>query len=252
MEDLRQYDKYNSLFKKSRPVPHADSNGRQEGVIPPGLRNYKPGVYKVVDAATATSNMMARMNGEMELIKDGQDHPVAKDTADDMADPVAIPPKVIPTRGPEKSVPKEKDADWGPKPSEFDLTDDDGVVDVQGPVKGHIVPDHPVGNPYTDDKQYGHYMPTSMVTMEIRQEHQDGTYASLITVGLPVCKVVQNSVAVTLISPVTAGQYTFQPAAGSDILLNGAGLDNVHVFYPGTGFVLDDLHLSGMCFVKAN
>lgn len=253
--------KYDSYFKNTTPVPHADSNGRQEGVVPPGLRNYKPGVYKVVDNATATANMAARQKGEMALIKDGQDNPTERKGKVEMpikqsTEETQIPPKMtVPSP---RAEPVEKDSDWGPKSSEFDLTDDDGVIDVQGPdprLKSRTGVDYNRNaelESFSEIGQYSHYMPTQMVTLEIRQEHADGTYSSVITVGLPVCKIVQNSVSITLVSPIVPGQYTFQPAAGSDILLNGGGLNNVHVFFPGTGFTLDDWKISGMCFVKAN
>lgn len=77
-------------------------------------------------------------------------------------------------------------------------------------------------------------------------------YSSIMTVGLPVTQVLSNSVSITLISPLSNNQYTFQPAPGSDIILNGGTLDNVHVFYPGTSFTLPEYGISGMSFVRAD
>ena len=237
---------YEDFLKNVKPVPHATASGAQEGVIPPGKRKYVPGTHKVVDNAQATLNMIARKEGRMALIEHGSDQQTNM-----VKTPVMRTPSIPPKQYPDLSKAIEKDSDWGPKPSsEFDLTDDDGVIDIDRP-EFPSVPEPNARNPYTEPKEYGHYMPTSIVTMEIRQEHQDGTYSTLITVGLPVCKVVQNSVSVTLVSPIQNGQYTFQPSPGSDIILNGAGLDNTHVFFPGTAFTLEDWKISGMSFVKA-
>ena len=103
----------------------------------------------------------------------------------------------------------------------------------------HGDPGPNIANPFNEIGQYGHYHETHTVTMEIRQEHNDGTFTSIMTVGLPVSHILQNSSSITLITPITNNQYTFQPTAGSDILLNGGGLNDMHVFYPGTSFVLD-------------
>lgn len=214
------------VFKDVKPVPKASGNGgRQEGVVPPGKRVYNA-KYEVVDASIAVANMVARMKGDKAPIEGGLDDPGIPKKA-------SIPPKIV------------KPAARRQKPmGSFDLADGDDVVD------DIPVFDPPVA-PAPQPEHRGHHRPSTMVTMEIRQEHTDGTFSTIMTVGLPVVQVEQNSTSVTLVSPIGGNQYVFLPAAGSDIILNGAGLHNAHVFYPGTSFTLSDYGISCMCFVKA-
>lgn len=254
-------DDFDALYATAKPVPHATDTGRQVGVVPPSQRRPKPGACKVVDNAQAVANMAARKAGEMDAIEGG---------IDDNRGLTAPEPTLKEAASLVRPEKNEKD--------NFDLTDDDGTVEREASSSAllelakairelradradnkadsscnHGDQGPNMSNPYMDKEigHYGHYHETHTVTMEIRQEHQDGTFASIMTVGLPVSHILQNSNSITLITPITNNQYTFQPTAGSDILLNGGGLNNVHVFYPGTSFVLDEYKLSGMCFVKA-
>ena len=247
---------FDSIYSSVKPVPHATDSGKQEGVIPPGSYRPKPGTYKVVENHEAVANMVARKNGTMEKIVGGAD-------SDTNREITAHEPTIDQASKLERHNKDTKD--------NFDLTDDDNTEEKlsqdsvlkevakalrelradKADDRSHKDPGHNMANPYSEIGQYGHYHETKTVTMEIRQEHSDGTFTSIMTVGLPVSHVLQNSNSVTLITPITNNQYTFQPTAGSDILLNGGGINNMHVFYPGTSFVLDDYKLSGMCFVRA-
>lgn len=225
-------------FEGVKPVPRARPGGGQVGVIPPAQRQYR-GKYRVVSPEEADANMVARQKGKLAPIEGGLDDP---ETTVEQAEP-RIPPKQSP------SVPSPRKVSPPPTPPEedFGLAEGDVLVD---PVP-QSVPAPPSHSMRTSSEPSVAPVTTQMVMMEIRQEHQDGTYATLLTVGLPVSHIEQNSNSVTLVSPLGASQYVFFPSPGSDILLSGAGLDNMHVFYPGTSFTLKDHGISCMSFVKA-
>lgn len=229
-------------FEGVKPVPRALPGGGQEGVVPPAKRKYNA-QYGVVSGAEAVSNMVARMNGKMKPIAHGLDTPGE----------AAIPPKQVPPMAKKEAMapPVEEEPLEGivaetDFPEESDIPETDmglsDTVDDPDPAKTEkAVSRRPVPRKPK----------TQMVTMEVRQEHQDGTFSTFITVGLPVIKVEQDSNCLALISPVSEDQCVFMPAAGSDILLSGAGLNSMHVFYPGTRVTLYEHGISVMCFVKA-
>lgn len=230
-------DSLAKFFEGVKPVPRARPGGGQVGVVPPAQRQYK-GKYRVVSPEEADANMVARQKGRLAPIAGGLDDP---EVTLEQPEP-KIPPKQSP------GVPQPRKVSPPPVPPEedFGLADGDVLTDPAPPELATPPPRRYRPQPVEPPAE-----PTQMVMMEIRQEHQDGTFATLITVGLPVSHIEQNSNSVTLVSPLGASQYVFFPSPGSDIILSGAGLDNLHVFYPGTSFTLKDHGISCMSFVKA-
>ena len=225
-------------FEGVKPVPRALPSGGQEGVVPPAKRKYNA-KYDVVSGAEAVSNMVARMNGKMKPIANGLDTPGE----------AALPPKQVPPMAKKEAVaPPVEEEPFDPVelPAEPEIPETD-----MGLSNAAYYPDSAKTDKAVSMKSAPRKPQTQMVTMEVRQEHQDGTFSTFITVGLPVIKVEQDSNCLALISPVSEDQCVFMPAAGSDILLSGAGLNSMHVFYPGTRVTLYEHGISVMCFVKA-
>lgn len=233
-------------FEGVKPVPRALPGGGQEGVVPPAKRKYNA-QYGVVSGAEAVSNMVARMNGKMKPIANGLDTPGE----------ASVPPKQVPPMAKKEAVaPPVEEEPFDPVEAPVDPVEElEAEPEIpetdMGLSNSMYVPDPAKTDKAVSMKSVPRKPKTQMVTMEVRQEHEDGTFSTFITVGLPVIKVEQDSNCLALISPVSEDQCVFMPAAGSDILLSGAGLNSTHVFYPGTRVTLYEHGISVMCFVKA-
>lgn len=213
--------------KSGHTIPVATIGGRQEGRVAPAQRRYKAGQYEAVTLEVAMARMKARETGKAKPIGLDIQQAAARNPMANMHLPQ---PEIQPTD--DGADPDGTFGDvFSPQP-----------VSAPEPTGGDLVltTERRVAVPKAVQSGEQRYLAQRQsVTLELAD----------MTFQVTAIDVIMSKYAITVLLPTDTGS-TFVPKPGSELTVV-LGDHNVVCYYPGASFVIPELKLMGLTFIRA-